>query len=196
MKKQIISFLIIGALVGTLAGCSHHPSHCMKTGAPEITTDTNPMVKTPNQNNVSNEPILVLYAQPNMNSTVLGQVTPQTQFNYQPIFRNGTWLEVLNTQTGQVGWINMKDQIEAAQKRQAALRQMQEMQKMATAPAMNPANAQQYQSTQVTYSGNNKDATVTSTWRDKDGKLQTKTMQIPADKMSHLEIVNGQVVSS
>jgi hypothetical protein len=205
MKKLILSTLALTICAVGLVGCSH----------PENVDAAKPPVPA---NQAAQ--VLTIYAAPDAKSTVLGQINANTQVPYITIFRKGEWFEVLNQDTGEVGWINpprLKATVTPAQQAlilmQQQMEQMQqqfinnmrllhqqelEMSQHLQAMSISPENAQHYQSTSITYKGNGKDgsAEVTNTWKDEQGKWQTNTYTIPADKINQITIVNGKVLSS
>jgi len=190
MKKMILAVVGIAASVALLAGCSPHSQQDRQMDGDSI----------------------LMYSAPDFNSPVVDEISPQSQVSYVTIFVKGSWYEVMNATTGQVGWINpppmkanetevqkslvhMQQQTQQLQQQfanQVRLLQQQEnqmMQNLKTAP-----DGQKYQSTSISYNGG-ATAQVTQTWRDKQGNLQTKTYNIPSDQLSQLTIVNGNIVS-
>ncbi|MFT6834522.1 MAG: hypothetical protein ACJA0H_000553 [Francisellaceae bacterium] len=218
MKTKLLSaFMTLGLL--TLAGCSddNESKAASPSTAPSIPQKT--MVSEAVTNAPVIQKGIKLYAQANDKSKVITEISPQQQSNYNPIFKNADgWIKVGDTTNGNTGWVKpvqnksaqLKAELIKIQQRQQHLAESYQQEslqarktELAIIQQLNRTNGitvipklhkiprqEQFHSTSVRYSSNNKDgmAKVTKSWLDKNGEIKTKTFTIPISELNGIAV--------
>lgn len=50
-----------------------------------------------------------IYSQPNKKASVIGHLNDQSNQQYVKIYQKNNWIEIANTNTGDVGWVNIEE---------------------------------------------------------------------------------------
>lgn len=212
MRKTLASVVAISLSTAFVVGCScgdKNKPHPPKPPKGELTKTAPIAAPKPAVSSTIN-----LYQEPNDTSKVIDQISPAEQSGFVPIHKNKDgWVKVGNQANGETGWVkpitDRVEQLKAAlidieqQQRKLAIAYQREViearrteeniirqinQSYRYANVDQPSIQKQFKSVSVSYNGtgDNAKAKVTKTWTDKDGKIQSKTEEVPLNQLNQV----------